>query len=105
MNQIMPLFRRFGRPGLLGLAAGTAVIAGTATAVSGGMRRSQQRRDQQEYEAQQYESSQQGAAAPPPQDAHKSALADDIQNLGDLHASGVLSDDEFAAAKAKLLAS
>ncbi|HEY4269171.1 MAG TPA: SHOCT domain-containing protein [Galbitalea sp.] len=103
----MPLFRRFGRPGLLGLAAGTAVVAGTATAVSGGMRRSQQRREQEDYEAQQYENSQAAAvAAPPPAAASgEAALVGQIRNLGDLHASGVLSDDEFAAAKAKLLAS
>ena len=34
-------FRRMGRPGLVGLAARTAVVAGTATAVSGGMRNRQ----------------------------------------------------------------
>ena len=105
----MPLFRRFGRPGLLGLAAGTAVIAGTATAVSGGMRRSQQRRDQQSYEAQQYENSQQQPAASteaaPEQSSQQLGLAEQIQNLGTLHSEGVLSDDEFSAAKAKLLGS
>jgi hypothetical protein len=97
----MPLFRRFGRPGLLGLAAGTAVVAGTATAVSGGMRRSQDRRAQQQYEAQQYEASQQ--VAPPSPASVESTLSDQIQQLGTLHAQGVLSDAEFADAKAKLL--
>jgi membrane protease subunit (stomatin/prohibitin family) len=98
----MPLFRRFGRPGLLGLAAGTAVVAGTATAVSGGMRRSQMRRDQTEYEAQQYEAAQ----APPVQQATPTAAPDlmsEIERLSSLHDSGALTDAEFSAAKAKLL--
>jgi membrane protease subunit (stomatin/prohibitin family) len=100
----MPLFRRFGRPGLLGLAAGTAVVAGTATAVSGGMRRSQMRRDQTEYEAQQYEAAQ---AAPAQQAAPQSQAAPDlmgeIERLSSLHESGALTDEEFSAAKARLL--
>ena len=100
----MPLFRRFGRPSLLGLAAGTAVVAGTATAVSGGMRRSQMRRDQTEYEAQQYEATQ----APPVQQAAPQAapapdLMNEIERLSSLHDSGALTDAEFSAAKAKLL--
>jgi membrane protease subunit (stomatin/prohibitin family) len=98
----MPLFRRFGRPGLLGLAAGTAVVAGTATAVSGGMRRSQMRRDQTEYEAQQYESTQ----APTVRQAAPAAAPDlmsEIERLSSLHDSGALTDAEFSAAKAKLL--
>ena len=37
----MPL-RRMGRPGLIGMAARTAVVAGTATAVSGSVQRHQQ---------------------------------------------------------------
>jgi hypothetical protein len=105
----MPLFRRFGRPSLLGLAAGTAVVAGTATAVSGGMRRSQMRRDQQQYEAQQYEAAEQQAQyAPPPPAAARggggSDLMDQIQKLASLHDAGALTDAEFSAAKAKLLA-
>ncbi|MCU1422989.1 MAG: hypothetical protein JWN36_2640 [Microbacteriaceae bacterium] len=100
----MPLFRRFGRPGLLGLAAGTAVVAGTATAVSGGMRRSQMRRDQIEYEAQQYEAAQAAPAqqaAPQPQAVPD--LMGEIERLSSLHESGALTDEEFSAAKAKLL--
>lgn len=110
----MPLFRRIGRPSLLGLAAGTAVVAGTATAVSGGMRRSQMRREQQEYEADQYEASQQAAAAqqaayqqpvpsPAPAAPADGGLTAQLQQLAALHSQGVLSDDEFAAAKTRLL--
>jgi membrane protease subunit (stomatin/prohibitin family) len=79
----MPLIRRGGRPGLLGTVARTAVIAGTANAVT---TRHQERAQQQ------------AAAAPAADD-----LAAQIQRLGDLHAAGTLTDDEFAAAKARLL--
>lgn len=112
----MPL-RRFGRPGLIGMAARTAVVAGTATAVSGGMQRRQQDKAYQAQEAQAYEAQQQQAAM---QEAAAQAVAaqqpaapaapagDDMMakltQLAQLHAQGILSDDEFAAAKAKLLA-
>lgn len=112
----MPL-RRFGRPGLIGMAARTAVVAGTATAVSGGMQRRQQDKAYQAQEAQAYEAQQQQAAL---QEAAAQAVAaqqpaapaapagDDMMakltQLAQLHAQGILSDDEFAAAKAKLLA-
>ncbi len=115
----MPL-RRFGRPGLIGLAARTAVVAGTASAVSGASMRHQQQRAEEQYEQQQYEAAQQQAqvdaaarsaaaryapAAPP---APAAGAADDmiaqLRQLASLHGSGVLSDDEFAAAKQKLLA-
>jgi hypothetical protein len=108
----MPLFRRVGRPGLLGLAARTAVVAGTATAVSGGMRRHQQQRateqyEQQQYEQQQYEAEQQQrAVAPAAASVAPNAgvdLVGELQKLESLHAAGALSDQEFAAAKAKLL--
>ena len=56
----MPL-RRMGRPGLVGLAARTAVVAGTATAVSGGMQRRQQDKAQDQYEQEQYAAAQQQA--------------------------------------------
>ncbi|GAA3878228.1 hypothetical protein GCM10022381_20810 [Leifsonia kafniensis] len=115
----MPLFRRFGRPGLLGLAAGTAVVAGTATAVRGGMMRHQQQQATQQDEAAQYEAQQQQAqyaqqqyaqqqaqyaqAAPPQAAAPADPMIAQLQQLGTLHAQGVLSDEEFTAAKAKLL--
>ena len=106
---------RVGRPGLVGTAARTAVVAGTATAVVGGMQHRQQAkaqdaadaeawREQQQYEAQQ-------AAAPPPPPAPAPAAApggDDVvtklKELADLKAQGILSDEEFQAAKAQLLA-
>jgi hypothetical protein len=121
----MPLGRR-GRPGLVGLAARTAVVAGTATAVSGGMQRRQQGKAQDQYEQEQYQAAQQQAQidaaaqaaaaqyaqpqyAPPPPPAPAAAagggtdLVAEIQKLAALKDAGVLSDEEFAAAKAKLL--
>ncbi|WP_435737891.1 SHOCT domain-containing protein [Cellulosimicrobium sp. PMB13] len=117
----MPI-RRMGRPGLIGTAARTAVIAGTAQATAGAVSRRQANRQQQSWEAQQAAAQQEqarieaaaqqaaaqyaqpAAAAPPaaPASAGDDLLAQ-IERLGQLHASGVLSDAEFAAAKAKLL--
>ncbi len=87
-------------PGLIRGVARTAVIAGTATHVSNNVSRRQSNKwaeqDQQGQPAQQ--------AAPPP--APAPAAPDPIaqlKELGELHASGVLTDDEFAAQKAKIL--
>ena len=80
--------------GLLRMAARTAVVAGTATAVSGRVQRRQEGRWAEE-DAQQY-----AEQAPPQQEDDQTAQ---LQNLAQLHAQGVLTDEEFAAAKAKLL--
>lgn len=113
-------FRRVGRPGLIGLAARTAVVAGTASAVSGAVASGQQRRAQAEYEQEQYRATQQQAqidaaaqaaatqyATPAPAPAPTSTGGVDVirqlQQLADLKTSGVLSDAEFSAAKATLL--
>jgi outer membrane protein OmpA-like peptidoglycan-associated protein len=108
---------RVGRPGLLGTVARTAVIAGTARATTNAMDRRGQRKaeeqqayaDQQQqeqaYQQQQYAqqaAAQQAAAAPPPA-AEEDPLIAKLKQLGELHQSGVLSDEEFASAKAKLL--
>ena len=84
--------------GLLRMAARTAVVAGTATAVSGRVQRRQAARWEQD-DAQQYQEQQQYAQAPPPADDPNAQL----QNLAQLHAQGVLTDEEFTAAKAKIL--
>ena len=114
------MIRRMGRPGLLGLAARTAVVAGTATAVSGHMQNKQQQKAQSQYEQEQYQAAQQQAqidaaaqkaaaqyAPPAPAAAAPVGGVDvvaELQKLAALKDAGVLSDDEFAAAKAKLLA-
>ena len=103
------MMRRRGRP-LMRAAATTAVVAGTAGAV----RHRQETKYANEAAQQQaeYEQAyQQGAAeaAPAPVAAAPAAPAsagidmDQLKQLGDLHAAGILTDEEFAAAKAKLL--
>ena len=88
--------------GLLRMAARTAVVAGTATAVSGRVARRQDAKFA-EQDAQQY-AQQQQQYAPPPQaaPAEEDATAQ-LQNLAALNKQGVLTDEEFAAAKAKIL--
>jgi len=82
------------------MAARTAVVAGTATAVSGRVQRRQAAR-YDEQDAQQYAEQQpQPQQAPPEPEDDATAQ---LQNLAQLHAQGVLTDEEFAAAKAKIL--
>ncbi len=98
---------------LMRTMATTAVIAGTATAVSGRVARRQQGKADQAAEAQAYEQEQAAAAAPPPPPAPVYAApapadappdtASQLQSLADLHAQGILTDEEFAASKAKVL--
>ncbi len=106
-----PMARRpMGRGGLLGTAARTAVVAGTATAVVGGVHNRQQAKAEQAADAQAYQDQQQAAAmqaaAPPPPPPPPAPAADpiaDLERLASLKAQGVLTDEEFSAAKAKLL--
>jgi hypothetical protein len=123
-----------GRPGLLGLAARTAVVAGTANAVSGRMQQGQQAKAQQAAEAEAYRQQQEAAAqaaatqaavaqalaaqAPPPPPPPAPAApvapaapaamgADDmiaaLERLAALHAQGILTDEELAQQKARIL--
>ena len=107
--------RRMGRRGVVGTMATTAVVVGTATAVSGSMQAKQQAQagaaaqDQAAQQAalesqaqmadMQAQLNAQQTAAPPATD-----ITGELQKLGELKASGILTDEEFAAAKAKLLA-
>jgi hypothetical protein len=91
-------------PGLLRGVARTAVIAGTATSVSNRVSKRQGERWQAQ-EQQQYE---QQAAPPPPQAAPAgggSSTIDQLKELGELKAQGILTEEEFAAQKAKILGS
>ena len=126
------MMRRRGRPGLVGTMARTAVVAGTATAVAGSVHNHQQNKQQAEYtqdaaqqaafdsqqqiaemQAQMAAMQAQQAAAPPPPPAPAPVAAapaagpdlmSELSKLADLKAAGILTDEEFAAAKAKLLA-
>jgi len=94
---------------LLRMAARTAVVAGTATAVSNRVSRRQYGRWEEQENAQAYEQQQQAAAqqqyaqpapaAAPPQDE----LTAKLEQLAQLHSQGILTDEEFASAKAKAL--
>jgi len=104
-------FVRAGRPGLLGTVARTAVVAGTATAVAGGVSRRQQARATQAAEAHAYEQQQAaqaaaaqsgGAQEQPAVNPASDGLAE-LQRLVEMHSQGVLTDEEFASAKSRLL--
>ena len=105
--------------GLIGGIARTAVVAGTFTAVSNRVSRRQQRRwaekDQSAYPPQQYAQPQYAQPqyapqqyapqqyAPPPPPPPAESDADLLTKMAQLHAQGVLTDEEFAAKKAKIL--
>jgi hypothetical protein len=96
-------------PGLISGRARTAVVAGTATAVSNRVSRRQAGRwaaqEQQQYpEQQQYAEPQQPAYAPPPppQNDMDAKLAQ-LKDLGALKEQGVLSDAEFEVQKSRIL--
>lgn len=86
-------------PGLLRGVARTAVIAGTATTVSNRVSRRQGQRWAQQ-EAQEAPQQQAPVAAPAP--AGESVI-DQLKELGELKSQGILTEEEFAAQKAKLL--
>lgn len=123
--------RRMGRPGLVGTMARTAVVAGTASATVGAVNRRQagkaqaaandQAAQQAAFESQaqlaemqaQMDAMQAQQAPPPPPPAPAAAapaapaaggdMMAELQKLADMKAAGILTDEEFAAAKAKLL--
>jgi hypothetical protein len=87
-------------PGLLRGVARTAAIAGTATAVSNRVsRRQAERWQEQEAQAQPAEPMAPAVPAQP-----QESTIDQLKELGELKAQGVLTDEEFAAQKAKILA-
>ena len=94
-------------PGLLRGVARTAVVAGTATAVSNRVSRRQANRwasqEEQQYAQQQYAQQQ---YAPPPQPAPAAPdPVEQLKDLAELKAQGILTDAEFEAQKARILGS
>ena len=100
-------------PGLLRGVARTAVVAGTATAVSGRVQRRQARRyaesdaeiaaeREQAYE-QQVQPQAAAPAAPAPAAPSENDTITQLEKLGKLRDQGILTDDEFTAEKAKIL--
>jgi hypothetical protein len=96
-------------PGLIRGVARTAVIAGTASAVGGRVNHRQQQKwaaqDQQQYAQepppQQYAPP--PPAAPAPAESSEDDMFEQLKKLGELHEQGILTDEEFAAQKAKIL--
>jgi putative oligomerization/nucleic acid binding protein len=86
-------------PGLLRGMARTAVVAGTATAVSNRVSRRQGERWAQQEPAEAAPRPAPVAAAP----AAGDSVIDQLKQLGELKAQGILTEEEFAAQKAKLL--
>jgi succinate dehydrogenase/fumarate reductase flavoprotein subunit len=91
------MMRRRG-PGLVRGVARTAVVAGTATAVSGRVARRQ---------AERYAEEQPAAAPPPPAPAAPEAgdQVAELQKLAQMQEQGLLTPEEFAAMKAKIIGS
>ncbi|THA81665.1 SHOCT domain-containing protein [Streptomyces sp. A0592] len=101
--------RRAGRPGVIGVAARTAVVAGTATAVSGRVSRHQAERAAAQQTSEPRDAP--VAAAPPvtqgPSAGPSGGLTDEalsaLERLGKLREQGVLTDTEFAVQKDRIL--
>ncbi|MGW0936559.1 SHOCT domain-containing protein [Streptomyces sp. NPDC002666] len=101
-------------PGLLGAAARTAVVAGTASAVSGRVQRRQQARfaeddseqlaEEQMRQQMQMQAAQQQAAQQQTAQAPADDLIGQLERLAELKKQGILTDAEFEAQKARLLA-
>lgn len=85
-------------PGLIRGVARTAVIAGTATSVSNRVSRRQGERWQRQ-EAEEQQQAQPVAAQP------QKSTVDELRELAELKERGILTDEEFAAQKAKILGS
>jgi len=116
------MMRRRRGPSLLGVAAvaGTAAYVGNKSAQKGAQQQAnEQAQNQQLAELEQQNAAlaaqqqallaqQQAAAAPPvaaaPAAPAQSDMMVQLKQFADLHAAGVLTDEEFAAAKAKVLA-
>jgi hypothetical protein len=94
--------------GLIGGMARTAVVAGTATAVSNRVSRRQagrwQAQEQQQYQQPAYAPPSQYEAPPPEEADDGSSLIAQLEKLGNLRDKGILTDEEFAQQKARLLA-
>ncbi|GAA3711237.1 hypothetical protein GCM10022399_30040 [Terrabacter ginsenosidimutans] len=90
--------------GLIGGIARTAVVAGTATAVSNRVSRRQAGRWAAQEQQQQQEYAPEPQYAPPPPPPQDTGVdLEKLQQLGELRDSGVLTEEEFQAQKARIL--
>lgn len=93
------------RPGLVGVAARTAVAAGTASAVSGRVARHQAECAAAQHTVPDADTSAQAPSGPPAPSGLTDAEITDLDRIGKLHDEGVLSDEEFAVQKDRILRS
>lgn len=91
-------------PGLLRGMARTAAVAGTATAVRNRVTKRQSERWAEQEEAQQ-PVGRMAAEAPPAEAPARASTLDQLRELGQLKEQGILTEEEFAAQKAKILGS
>ena len=103
------MFARRG-PGLVGMAARTAVVAGTATAVSGRVQRRQANKyaeQDAQYVQTQAAAAEQGyqqtAAAPAPAAGGEADYMAELEDLAKLRDQGILTPEEFEAKKKQVL--
>jgi hypothetical protein len=97
------MMRRRGGRGIIGVMATTAVVAGTAGAVSHHQQQKYQNQAaQQQAEAQQAAAVSQAQAAPAMAPAGTD-VASELEQLSSMQAAGLLTPEQFEAAKAKLL--
>jgi membrane protease subunit (stomatin/prohibitin family) len=90
-------------PGLVRGVARTAAVVGTAGAVNHRQQKRWAAKDQQAAQAQAYQQQQYAAPAPAAAPVEEDPTVAKINQLAELHAQGILSDEEFASAKAKAL--
>jgi hypothetical protein len=90
----MPFGRR--RPIVRAAAVGTVAYQASKRGAAAGQ-------EQAEEQAQPTDAPPPPQAAPPPPADSSDPTVEKIKQLAELHASGALTDDEFAAAKAKAL--
>jgi hypothetical protein len=96
-------------PGLVRGMARTAAVVGTATATRGAVNRRQANKNAQAYAQAEQAAYAQQAPPPemeyaPPEPSPEEDMISQLERLGALKAQGLLTDEEFAAAKSKLLA-
>ena len=90
-------------PGLLRAVGRTAVVAGTATAVSNRVSRRQAGRWEDQAQEQEAEAAEQQQAAPPPAAADEPDYMAELEQLAKLRDQGILTDEEVEAKKKQLL--
>jgi hypothetical protein len=90
-------------PGLLRGMVRTAAVAGTATAVSGGVRRRQERRWAEQEAPRGYAGAPAAPQAAPAAAPAGGSVIDQLKELGELKEQGILTEAEFEAQKAKVL--